>query len=121
MCIGLVLYGFGHLFDYTRRLNTTNLALLSLLVGRKRKPKQKTVEIFEHTARILAYDFNTTQHNNSHSSLDHTCHFENCRDNFMRLSVCDGFDACDALPWQLVAREVKIQQYSQLSELGVSP
>ena len=39
----------------------------------------------------------------------------------MTLSVCDGFDACDALPWQLIASSVKIQQCSQISELGASP
>ena len=47
-------------------------------------------------------------------------HFEICRDNtFMTLSVCDGFDVCHVLPWQRLLGRLKIEQYSQIVELGI--
>ena len=35
----------------------------------------------------------------------------------MTLSICDGFDACDVLPWQQLLGRLKIEQYSQIIEL----
>ena len=37
----------------------------------------------------------------------------------MTLSVCDCFDACHVLPWQRLLGRLKIEQYSQIVELGI--
>ena len=37
----------------------------------------------------------------------------------MTLSVCDGFDACHALPQQQLLGRLKIEQYSQIIELDI--